>query len=115
MKMKTLTMKKPATTLLNFPSLRESVLVFRSVNHKLRQRMLEIIDANEAVSVTDLYIKLRIDQSLCSQHLAILRRAGVVNAERQGKLIWYSVNYKRLNQLNKIAEELSGTRTVGVL
>lgn len=104
--MKTLTMKK-TEPLLDYPKLREAVLTFRGVNHKVRQRMLDIMEANGKVSVTDLYIKLRMEQSQTSQHLAILRRAGVVNAERQGKIIFYSVNHKRLNQINKIAQELN--------
>lgn len=37
---------------------------------------------NEAISVTEIYVKLRLEQSVASQHLAILRRAGVVQTDR---------------------------------
>jgi DNA-binding transcriptional ArsR family regulator len=111
--MKTVAMKK-TEPLLDYPRVRSSVLVFRSVNHKFRQKILNLLDEHTNMTVTDLYVKLRCEQSVASQHLAILRRAGVVTADRHGKHILYSVNYKRLNQLNKIAEELSGTRTVGI-
>ena len=43
-----------------------------------------------------------------SQHLAILRRAGVVATERQGKFIYYSLDQDRLNQISKLVEELAG-------
>lgn len=92
--------------LLNYKELREYVLVLRAVNHKLRQRILSIIEEYGSVTVTDLYVKLRMEQSLTSQHLAILRRAGVVNAVRHGKFIYYEVNYKRLNQIGWITTEL---------
>lgn len=105
--MKTLINKKTSEPLLDYPKLREAVLTFRGVNHKLRQKMLDIMEANGRVSVTDIYIKCRIEQSMASQHLAILRRAGAVIAERDGKIMWYSVNTKRINQINKIAQELN--------
>jgi len=44
------------------------------------------------MNVTDIYVKLRIEQSVASQHLAILRNEGFVSTEREGKTIWYSIN-----------------------
>ncbi|MCL4132917.1 UNVERIFIED_CONTAM: hypothetical protein GTU68_015212 [Idotea baltica] len=60
------------------------------------------------MTVTDIYIKLRLEQSVASQHLAILRRAGVVITERQGKFIYYSLNNERLDQISKLVEDLAG-------
>jgi DNA-binding transcriptional ArsR family regulator len=60
------------------------------------------------MTVTDIYIKLRLEQSVASQHLAILRRAGVVLTERQGKFIYYSLDNDRLVQISNLVEELAG-------
>jgi DNA-binding transcriptional ArsR family regulator len=60
------------------------------------------------MTVTDIYIKLRLEQSVASQHLAILRRAGVVLTERQGKFIYYSLDKDRLSQISQLVEELAG-------
>jgi len=49
-----------------------------------------------------------LEQSVASQHLAILRRAGVVITERQGKFIYYSLDKDRLNQISKLVEDLAG-------
>ena len=46
------------------------------------------------MTVTDIYVKLRLEQSVASQHLAILRKAGVVQTERDGKFIFYSLGYQ---------------------
>lgn len=86
--------------------LRKSVLVLRSVNHKLRQEIIQIIDKNGKMTVTDLYIKLRIEQSVASQHLALLRRAGVVVTSRDGKYIYYSVDHERLDEISRLLSEL---------
>ncbi|WP_236973948.1 ArsR/SmtB family transcription factor [Membranihabitans maritimus] len=93
--------------LLNYSELRKAVLVLRAVNHKLRQRIINLLEENGEMTVTDIYIKLRLEQSVASQHLAILRRAGVVSTERQGKYIYYSLDKERLKQINRLVEELA--------
>jgi DNA-binding transcriptional ArsR family regulator len=91
---------------LDYVELRKAVLVLRAINHKLRQRVIDLLEENEKMTVTDIYIKLRLEQSVASQHLAILRRAGVVATERQGKFIFYSLDKDRLEQISKLVEEL---------
>lgn len=92
---------------LDYAELRKAVLVLRAVNHKLRQRIVDLLEEHESMTVTDIYIKLRLEQSVASQHLAILRRAGVVVTDRQGKFINYSLNKDRLDQISKLVEELA--------
>lgn len=99
--------KGPQEILLDYTELRKAVLVLRAVNHKLRQRMLDLLEENQRMTVTDLYVKLRLEQSVASQHLAILRKAGVVQTEREGKFIFYSLNKSRLNQISDLVEDLA--------
>lgn len=89
-------------------NLKKASMVLRSVNHKLRQQILKLIDEHGKMTVTEIYVKLRLEQSVASQHLAILRKAGFVKTEREGKFIYYSVNADRLRDLNKFVEELVG-------
>ena len=93
---------------LDYAELRKAVLVLRAVNHKLRQRIIDLLDENNSMPVTDIYVKLRLEQSVASQHLAILRRAGVVITDRQGKYIYYALDHNRLTQIGKLVEELAG-------
>lgn len=86
--------------------LKKAALVLRAVNHKLRQQMLKLIHQHGKMTVTEIYVKLRLEQSVASQHLAILRKAGFVNTVRDGKFIFYSVNYDRLDQVHGTAQEL---------
>jgi DNA-binding transcriptional ArsR family regulator len=91
---------------LNYDELRKAVLVLRAVNHKLRQQIIDLLDNNGQMTVTDLYVKLRLEQSVASQHLAILRRAGVVVTEREGKFIYYGLDKNKLAQINGLVENL---------
>jgi len=85
---------------------KKAALILRALNHKLRQQILRLIDENGRMTVTELYLKLRLEQSVASQHLAILRKAGFVNTDRDGKFIYYSVNINRMEELNKFLAEL---------
>ncbi len=92
---------------LDYSELRRAVLVLRAVNHKLRQSIIDLLEENEQMTVTEIYIKLRLEQSVASQHLAILRKAGVVETNRTGKFIYYYLNNDRLAQISKLIEDLA--------
>jgi len=86
--------------------LKKAALVLRAVNHKLRQQMLRLIHQNGKMTVTEIYVKLRLEQSVASQHLAILRKAGFVDTLRDGKFIFYSVSKSRLEEAHEFAQQL---------
>ncbi|HUR67285.1 MAG TPA: metalloregulator ArsR/SmtB family transcription factor [Chitinophagaceae bacterium] len=90
----------------NLLNIKKAALVLRALNHKLRQQILKQIDEQGKITVTELYVKLRLEQSVASQHLAILRKAGFVTTEREGKFIYYSVNTNRLEQVNQMVADL---------
>lgn len=85
-------------------SFKKSALILRAVNHKLRQIILE--ELVEEKKVTDLYVKLRLEQSVASQHLAILRKAGLVTTRRDGKFIYYRINIDALEYLRSNSDRI---------
>lgn len=90
-----------------YPELRKTVLVLRAINHDLRKDMVRLLSEAERMNVTDIYVKLRLEQSVASQHLAILRRAGIVDTERQGKYIYYALNRERLKEIDALVQEIA--------
>jgi DNA-binding transcriptional ArsR family regulator len=95
-----------ATLKVDLLNVKKAALILRAVNHKLRQQILKLIDEHGRMTVTEIYVKLRLEQSVASQHLAILRKAGFVKTDRDGKFIYYSVNTNRLKELNQFVVEL---------
>ena len=91
---------------LSYENLRKAVLALRAVNHRLLQEIIELLQNREQTTVTDIYVKLRIEQSVASQHLAILRRAEIVNTIRDGKYIYYSLNEDKLMVIAKLVGQL---------
>ena len=93
---------------IDFLHMKKAMLILRALNHKLRQQIVKLLDERRKMTVTEIYIELRLEQSVTSQHLAILRRAGLVNATREGKFIYYSINYKRVKEVNDFVEKFVG-------
>ena len=91
---------------LDYIVLRRSVLILRAVNHDLRQKMIRLLEDEGSMTVTEIYVKLRLEQSVASQHLALLRRAGIVVTERDGKFIYYSLDKERIAEIAKLLDEL---------
>ena len=92
----------------DYHALKKAALVLRALNHKLRQQLLKLIEEEKKITVTEIYVRLRLEQSVASQHLAILRKAGIVNTERDGKFIFYTVNYKRIDEISQFVKDLVG-------
>ena len=86
---------------------KDGFMCLRAFNHKLRQEILDLIKSNEKTSVTELYKKMELEQSVASQHLAILRKTGVVKTIRDGKFVYYQFNQERYNQILDAAKVLA--------
>ena len=87
-------------------NIKKASMVLRAIDHKLRQFIIQTIHTNTRITVTGLFISLRLEQSVASQHLAILRKAGVVSTERDGKFVYYSLNYARLAEIQLLTNTL---------
>ncbi len=86
---------------IDFLQVKKAAITLRAINHKLRQQIMRLLEEQQRMTVTEIYVQLRLEQSVASQHLAILRRAGIVETFRDGKYISYSINADRLAQLNQ--------------
>lgn len=93
---------------IDYLRIKKAALVLRALNHKLRQLIIKTIYEHKRITVTELYVKLRLEQSVASQHLAILRKADIVTTVREGKFIFYGINEERIANINKFVEELVG-------
>ena len=92
------------TITLDFLHVKESALILRAMNHNLRQEIMKLIDGDGKMTVTEIYVKLRLEQSVVSQHLAVLRRSNIVETKREGKFIYYAINYDRVAEINRFVE-----------
>ena len=85
--------------------LHSASIILRAIAHPLRIKMIAFIDKNKSVSVNKIYTNLNLDQAIASQQLNILRTANLVNTQRQGKFIFYAVNYETIVRINSLLEK----------
>jgi DNA-binding transcriptional ArsR family regulator len=76
---------------------REDTL-FRALADPSRRAIYERLTCGEA-AVKDLTARFDISQPAVSQHLATLRRAGLVSERREGRLVYYRVEPSGLRPL----------------
>jgi DNA-binding transcriptional ArsR family regulator len=84
---------------LDLKDLKTASKVFRAVNHPLRLSIIKLVEEHAKLSVTQIYFKMRIEQSVASQHLAILRESEILVPQRDGKNIYYTVNNHRISSV----------------
>lgn len=86
---------------INQEKLEKAAELLRAVAHQLRLKIIKLINDKREVNVNIIYNTLKIEQSITSQHLKILRGVGIVNTRREGKKIFYSLNYEKFAAINK--------------
>lgn len=86
---------------INNEKLQLSSEILRALAHPLRMKILEFIDQNDTINVNKIYNTLKLEQSITSQHLRILRLAGLVHTQRDGKFIHYSIDYSKVKNAIK--------------
>ncbi|HNX07838.1 MAG TPA: metalloregulator ArsR/SmtB family transcription factor [Bacteroidales bacterium] len=76
----------------------------RSIAHPMRINIIELLEANKEMNVTQIYEKLNIEQAAASLHLNLLRTHGILNRRRSGKMTFYSLKNDSLNKLIDFVE-----------
>jgi ArsR family transcriptional regulator, arsenate/arsenite/antimonite-responsive transcriptional repressor len=59
------------------------------------------LDKSEGLCACDIEEQVRLSQSTVSHHMAILKQAGLVHAEKLGLWMWYRRNEKLLKELGE--------------
>lgn len=100
-------MKRTKVTF-NNERLRVSSELLRALAHPLRLKILDYIDSQGTTHVNKIYHSIKIEQSITSQHLKIMRKAGVLQAERDGKFVFYTIDYDIVSRVAKAVRKFVG-------
>jgi DNA-binding transcriptional ArsR family regulator len=83
--------------------------LFRVLGHPARVRILEVLRDGEQ-SVGALQVELGLDSGGTSQHLAALRRIGLVQSRREGTSVFYRVDDERVFDLLSAGRDIISRR-----
>ena len=76
--------------------------VFRAVADPTRRALLDLLLGREH-SVNELRVRFKMSQPAISQHLRVLRRAGLVRARREGRRRMYQLEAKPIGNVYRWA------------
>ncbi len=80
--------------------------IFKVLGVETRVKIIELLKSNGPLGVKDISSDLGVTPSAISQHLKILKQAGLVRSERQGYWIPYSINEEAMAQCRKLLTEV---------
>lgn len=83
---------------------------FRALCDENRLRLLvQLAGCRRPCTVSQIAECCPVDLSVVSRHLALLRDAGLCEAEKQGKEVYYRVRHRRVaDRLRQVADALEG-------
>jgi ArsR family transcriptional regulator, zinc-responsive transcriptional repressor len=76
---------------LKVEALQRAAETLKMLAHPQRLRIIEILERENQVPVYALVEETEFPQAIVSQHLNLMRRAGLLCSERRGKEMWYSI------------------------
>ena len=92
-------------------------LILKACGHPLRLKILCAIEKGEEACVSELWACLEQSQPVVSQHLAVLKKRGIVTSQVQGNKRVYSIANPfirgLINDLHGTVEETRGQRRKG--
>jgi len=80
--------------------------LFKGLAHPYRIRVLEILAGVPEAPVSDLIAETGLEASHLSQHLAVLRRYGLVVSERRASVVYYRLAFPQVADLLRVARQL---------
>ncbi|MEX0681193.1 MAG: metalloregulator ArsR/SmtB family transcription factor [Balneolales bacterium] len=81
--------------------------VLKAIAHPLRIAILELLERQEKLSVSEIHEQLDVEQAVASHHLGILKNKGVLVSYREGKNMLYELRHRQITQIIEIMDRCS--------
>lgn len=91
----------------DYEVMKKAALTLRAINHKDRQKILELLDQKGELAVTDIYTRMHMEQSRVSAFLALMRKANLVIVRAEGQQRFYSVNYDQIELMESYSKKIA--------
>ena len=93
------------------------ILFFKALANEERIEIVKLLRKNREMFAQDIERHFYLEQSTTSHHLNTLRRAGIAKSRKEGRKVFYSIDYPRFLEtwklfeymFKKLGEDISGT------
>jgi len=81
---------------LSVEKMEKVAFILKTTAHPTRIAIVQLLAAQESLSVTEISDKLSVEQSLLSHHLAGMKLKGILSSHRAGKNIYYALKMREV-------------------
>ncbi|MEG6616762.1 metalloregulator ArsR/SmtB family transcription factor [Peptococcaceae bacterium 1198_IL3148] len=79
--------------------------LFKAISHPTRVRILNLLSDGEHC-VCDIFAELNVEQANTSQHLAVMKKQGILQSRKEGLRVIYSIKYPEIIELLSLADKI---------
>ena len=79
--------------------LEKAAFILKSIAHPTRLAIIKILSEHGLLAVSEISETLKLEQSLTSHHLNIMKTKGVLESKRDGKSIKYKLKLTEVTQV----------------
>ncbi len=84
-------------------------LILQAIADPMRRRILQALkerggcfmDREVDLCASDIEVRMKLSQPTISHHMSILRKAGLVDAKKQGQWMWYRRNERSIEEFSR--------------
>jgi ArsR family transcriptional regulator len=91
----------------------ELAALAKAIGHPVRVRILELLLARDSCSCGEVVDELPLAQATVSQHLKVLKDAGLIRGEIEGPRVCYCADVDGLRRLGDLVSQLVGSAGPG--
>ena len=73
--------------------------MLKSISHPLRMSMVDLLITEKEMNVSGIQERLKLEQAVVSQHLAVLKKEGIVGVKKEGKNCYYFIQLPLLPRI----------------
>lgn len=93
--------------LLDIKKLEGAADKLKAIAHPVRIEIIRYLEEQGQANVTEIHQSLDLEQAVASQHLAVLRKKGLLEAEKKGKSCYYALRFEELSDIIRCIEKCS--------
>lgn len=72
---------------------------FKALANEERIEIVKLLKKNEEMFAQDIERRFYLEQSTTSHHLNMLKRAGITKARKEGRKVYYSIDYESFSEI----------------
>jgi DNA-binding transcriptional ArsR family regulator len=81
---------------LDIEKMEKVAFILKTTAHPTRIAIVQLLAANDQLSVSDISERLNVEQSLLSHHLSGMKLKGILSSTRDGKNIYYALKMREV-------------------